>query len=292
MSPPPDAETFGKALFRLRRDRQLSGHLLAQRAGMSQAKISRLENGAVAAPADVRKLARALDLSVEEERRLAELALQVHELLAGRPARSDVVARQRFVAELEAATDEFRIFQPAVVVGLLQTSDYARAVMTSFRAELGAGGTVAPTADVATAVAARMERQRILDDHGKHFHIVMTESVLRNRVCRPTHMVAQVERLREVAAQSNVTLRIVSCDAELIIAPYHGFELMDDRCVSIDLFNTSLMSGHRGTVDSYRRVYDALERSARADVARLLDRYARRYAEIAISEMGLAVDQD
>jgi Domain of unknown function (DUF5753) len=113
----------------------------------------------------------------------------------------------------------------------------------------------------------------------------MTESVLRNRVCRPTHMAAQVDRLREVAAQPNVTFKVVPFDAQLLIAPYHGFEVMDDRCVSIDLFNTSLMSGARIAVESYRRVYDALERCATADVGTLLDRYARRYAELSIEGM-------
>ena len=73
----------------------------------------------------------ALSLTADEERHLVELAVRVHDVFAARPARSDIVARQRFVGDLEAAPTEFRIFQPAVVVGLLQTGDYARAVLAS-----------------------------------------------------------------------------------------------------------------------------------------------------------------
>jgi transcriptional regulator with XRE-family HTH domain len=283
---PLTESTFGRALYRLRRRKSLTGHALAERAGMSQAKISRLENGAPAAPVDVHRLAEALELTDDEERRLVELADQAHDRLTDwRSAQPNVASRQRFVGDLEASTAEFRVFQPAVVVGLLQTSDYARSVMTSFATELGATKNAESTSDVASAIAARMDRQRILDDPGKHFHIVMTESVLQNRVCRPTQMAAQMERLREVRAKPNVTLGIVPADSDLIIAPYHGFELMDDRYVFLDLFNTSLLSGGRGTVKSYRQVFDVLERSATTLTEPILQRYQRHYAKLSIEEI-------
>jgi hypothetical protein len=88
----------------------------------------------------------------------------------------------------------------------------------------------------------------VLAEPQRRFFFVIAESVLANRVCGPADMLAQLERLREVARQPNVDLRVIGQDAQWPIAPYHGFVLMDDRCVLVDLFNTSLMSRGRRIV--------------------------------------------
>ena len=116
------------------------------------------------------------------------------------------------------------------------------------------------------------------------FHFLITEQVLRNRVCEPAAMVAQIARLRELAAFPNVDLRIVKDDTDLPIAPYNGFFLADDRWVSVDLFSSSLRSRGRKTVDGYRRVFDALQAVAVIDVSEILNRYQARYARMLLQE--------
>ncbi|MBB2940307.1 hypothetical protein FB565_000011 [Actinoplanes lutulentus] len=130
------------------------------------------------------------------------------------------------------------------------------------------------------AVNARMQRNQILHEPGREFHFLITEQVLRNQVCRPAEMISQISRMREVATQPNVRLRIVADDVMLPIAPYHGFVVADDRWVSVDLFSASLRSGGRQGVRTYRRVFEALEQVARADVGDLLDRYQERYVKM------------
>src|SRR5690348_4989278 len=81
IGPPEDYAPIpvGLALARLRRNGGLTGQKLGQRVGMSQAKISKIETGAVVAtPADVELLARALGASNIEVRRLVEQAEQVY----------------------------------------------------------------------------------------------------------------------------------------------------------------------------------------------------------------------
>ena len=94
----------------------------------------------------------------------------------------------------------------------------------------------------------------------------------------------KAEKLREYADQGNVTLRIVPLDADWPIAPYHGFYLADDRCVLVDLFNTSLMSRGRRIVGHYRRVFEAITRASTTDVVPLLDRYQQAYAQMLLPD--------
>src|SRR5262245_55407584 len=65
--------------------------------------------------------------------------------------------QQRFHA-LEAAAHLIRVFQPALVPGLLQTAEYARQVFL----RSGLAGTPAEIAEVAAAVRARLDRQAAL----------------------------------------------------------------------------------------------------------------------------------
>jgi transcriptional regulator with XRE-family HTH domain len=278
-------EPVGAALARWRRRKKIPGQALGDRVGMSQAKISRLETGAVTAdPSDVRLIATALDLPGDEIERLVDVAEQkAGQWTEWRPTQQSIASRQHDVRQLEATTKELRIFQPAVVVGLMQTSEYARALMSSLQTELADDRIADSTAVVAEAVAARMQRNQVLEQHDRRFRFLMAEAVLANQVCGPAEMLAQLARIEDVAGQENVTVRIVPTDAEWPIAPYHGFYVMDDRVVLIDLFDTSLMARSRRTIRHYQRVFDALERVGTADIAAIVDKYRQIYARRLLS---------
>ena len=282
LSDQDDEIPIGVTLARLRRAAGFTGQELGALTGMSQPKISRIETGtAQPDPRDVRTLARALDLDPTDVQRLVDRAERAQNRMTDwRPGEPGVADRQREVAQVEHTTREFRVFQPAVIVGLLQTSEYARAILTPFQLNLVASRTGDAPGVVSEAVSARVRRHEVLADQRKKFHFVMTESVLTNRVCRPTDMLAQIERLREVARQDNVKLGIIPERARLSIPPYHGFELLDDRYVMVDLFNTTLMS--RGRVDTslYRQVFDNLQERAETEIDEILDRHLEIYLDL------------
>jgi hypothetical protein len=125
-----------------------------------------------------------------------------------------------------------------------------------------------------------MQRNQVLLMPDREFHFLITEQVLRNQVCGPADMIAQIARLREVAGYPTVRLRVVPDAAVLPIAPYHGFEVADDRWVTVDLFNGNLKSSVRRTARAYRRIFDALDQVALTDFADLLDRYQAHYARM------------
>ncbi|OII59685.1 transcriptional regulator [Streptomyces sp. CC53] len=106
---------------------------------------------------------------------------------------------------LEGAASLIRAYEPHFVPGLLQTEDYARAVLRA-----GAVGPVKHD-DIERHVALRMERQALLTrPDPPRFWVVMDETVLRRRPpgTGPAVMRAQADRLLEAAELPHVTLQI------------------------------------------------------------------------------------
>lgn len=105
---------------------------------------------------------------------------------------------------LEGAAALLRAYEPHFVPGLLQTEDYARSVMRA-----GAVGQARPE-DIDRHVALRMERQSLLTRaDAPKFWVIMDETVLRRPVGNsPEVMRAQIDRLLDVSALTNVTLQI------------------------------------------------------------------------------------
>lgn len=279
-------ESVGVILARWRKRRRLTGQALGDLVNMSQAKISRVETGAVAAePGDVRLLAEALHMPPAEVERVVELAEHADDRLTDwTSAQPGLADRQREMGRIEDSAREHRIFQPTVVPGLMQTSEYARAILSNLRDELDDARIADSAGAVSEAVNARMQRNHILLLSDRDFHFVITEQVLRNLVCRPADMIAQIDRMREVAAYPNVRLRVVTDDAQLPIAPYHGFYLADNRVVTVDLFNASMKSAGRKTLHAYRRIFDAIERVSVSEMDDLLDRYQTHYARMLLRD--------
>ncbi|GAA0578562.1 helix-turn-helix transcriptional regulator [Streptomyces crystallinus] len=93
-------------------------------------------------------------------------------------------------AEMEARAAYISTFQAQLVYGLLQTEDYARAVLG-----------VRDEGDVDARVEARMERQRILDrETPPLIWVVMSETVLRQQIGGRKVMREQLEHLLHLNA--------------------------------------------------------------------------------------------
>jgi Domain of unknown function (DUF5753) len=190
-----------------------------------------------------------------------------------RPVPVGLASMQRSIGEWEAGTQTFRLFEPSIVTGLFQTDGYARAVLAGFQRLTAADGGDPGESAALAAVSGRVQRQEIVADEDKTFSFVMAETVLRHRICPPAEMLAQIARLRELAARSNVTIKIVPDEALWELPPQHGFVLLDDRLVVVDLYNTGLTSRGRLDAQRYRTVFETFERTATPDIEPILDRY-------------------
>ncbi|MFH8404159.1 helix-turn-helix domain-containing protein [Streptomyces sp. NPDC018019] len=105
---------------------------------------------------------------------------------------------------LESEANLIRSYQPHYVPGLLQTEEYARAV-------LRAGKPHAAREEIDRAVALRMERQSLLTrEDAPMFWVVMDETVFRRPIGGPRVMRDQIARLAEAAALPNIRLQIIT----------------------------------------------------------------------------------
>ncbi|MEV4537851.1 helix-turn-helix transcriptional regulator [Asanoa sp. NPDC049518] len=279
-APEEPADSLGARLVQLRKARNLTGRELGKLVEMSQPKISRLENGVGSAdPDDVRRIARALDAPGEVVVQLVDLAERTHDRMTDwRPLGPSLAHRQRNVGSFEAGARVLRVFQPAVIPGLLQTSDYARAVFTSFHEVMFSSSVAAARLAVPEAVSARIARQEILVDPARTFHFLMPEHVLTASVCDPEYMPAQIQRLREVATQENVTIGVIPQGERILPPPVNGFEVADDDLVDVDLLNTSLTSRGRSDVAMYRQIFERYAERATVDIDSVLDRHLDEHA--------------
>lgn len=284
-SPTEQDEPVGHVLARLRRARRLTGAELAYQVGMSQPKISRIERGVHSpAPKDIAAIAKALGVDEGTTRRLTQRAeWSQNRLTDWRPTATSPPEREKAVALLEAAADAVRDFQPAILTGLLQTSGYARAVLLAFQRSLqpdaeGLSEEEAASRDlreqtvVLPAIAARVARQQVLADPTKAFSFVLTEATLASRLCPPAEMLAQISHLRDLAAQPNIGIRVITSDTRLALPPIHGFTLFDDTALVIDTYNTDLIGRGRQDVAIYGQFFDVFQQQSE-DIAPLLDKY-------------------
>ncbi len=115
---------------------------------------------------------------------------------------------------LEGAARIVRSYEPHFVPGLLQTEEYARAVL-----EAGTVGQTGPET-IERHVSLRMERQRLLErPDPPHLWVIMDETVLRRPVSiRGEVMREQLDKLLEFAERDRITLQI----AEFKDGPHPG----------------------------------------------------------------------
>jgi transcriptional regulator with XRE-family HTH domain len=212
-SPPARRRELGAALRALRAGTGLPAQEVAGRLGFSHSKLSRLENGRRgASPADIGLLCELYQVDDEERQRLTYLASEGKQR-AWWPASlpySDYVG-----LEVEAAS--ISDYGLAIVPGLLQTSDYARAVLRGFAPAL-------PPKVVEERVEARMARQRLLTQGtAPKFETVLDESVLHRVVGNSAVMLAQLQRLLDISQLPNVTVRVVPYGVGAVPSPLNKF---------------------------------------------------------------------
>jgi hypothetical protein len=196
---------LGTQLRRLREARGIGRDAAGYAIRASESKISRMELGRVGfKERDVVDLLTLYGVDQPEERAaLLALAREANE-----PGwwhkYSDVLPSwfQSYVG-LEVAASLIRAYEVQFIPGLLQTDDYARAVI-----RLGHGGS--PEEEIERRVGLRMERQAALArPGGPRLWVVVDEAALRRPIGGPDVLRAQLEHLLTVAKLPNVTMQVI-----------------------------------------------------------------------------------
>ncbi|MFI9355752.1 helix-turn-helix domain-containing protein [Streptomyces lydicus] len=226
---------LGAALRALRQASRKEAKAIARSAVMSTSKLSKIETAKVApSVTDVERILTAIGVSDEVKAEYLEAArAAATETTAWRLIRRlGVHKAQQQTRALEAQMTSLRLFQPALIPGLLQTPEYIRAILS--RHNLGE--------DVLTqTISARIERQRALYDSTKELHFVITEPVLRWRIVSAAKMAEQLDRLVSLSRMPNIDIRIVPLSARQQDIANHAFVIRDDRTVSVETVHAEVV---------------------------------------------------
>lgn len=251
----------------LRRLREAGG-ISRQRAGYvirgSEAKISRLELGRVGyKQRDVADLLTLYGVHDPRERE-AFLNLARQASLPGWWQKYGDVLPSWFemYVGLEQAADVIRGYQVQFVPGLLQTAEYARAVILL-------GDPTTRTQDINHRVSLRLARQELLTrPHAPRVWVIMDEAVLRRPIGGSDVMRAQLQHLINLTELPNVTLQIVPFQVGGHAAAGGPFNILRFRdpdvndIVYLEQLTSASYLDKPADVDSYLMVVDRLTTAA------------------------------
>jgi transcriptional regulator with XRE-family HTH domain len=257
---------LGAELRRQRTRAGLTSGEVAGRVGWHQSKVSRIETGRSAAKAaDVLLLLDAYGVTDPELRALLEALTEGTAGVRGswwNAYRELLPPAYRDYISLEAEAAGVRTLETAVVPGLLQTKDYARAVT---RAALPG----VTDRQVDELVEVRIARQEVLRaDPPLTLHAVLDEAVLRRPPGAPGVMRAQLRHLGEVARLPHVLLQVLPFARGLHIGltgPFVIFSFSqsaDLDVVVLDHLTSSLYLERKEDLVAYADAFEALKAAA------------------------------
>ncbi len=246
--------SLGIRLRDIRRDAGLSGTELARRSSWLSSKVSKIEHGKQTPTEEDLRIwcehCRALDQLPDLIAAVRSIETQFAEWR--RIMRSGTKRRQQASAAAYERARLFRIFEPAVIPGLLQTHDYAIAVLSTFIDFLRVPD------DAEEGAVARLERQRVLTHGDRHFHMVIAQQALHTNVGGPQVMAGQLEHLLEVMKLPRLRLGIIPADAPYRVPLNNGFWILDDALVQFDTYSAELSLVRPDEIALYGRAFERL----------------------------------
>ena len=225
----------------------------------SGSKISRMELGRVSfKERDVTDLLKLYGVDEDETATLVALAIQ-----ANSPGwwhkYGDVLPDwfQVYVG-LEEAASLIRLYEVQFVPGLLQTADYARAVVRL-------GQPAAAPEEIGRRISLRMGRQELLTKPGgPRLWAIVDEAALRRPIGGREVMRAQLVRLTEAAVEAHITLQVVPFGSGGHAAEAGAFTIMRfpepdlPDVVYLEQLTSALYLDKRDDVEKYTEVMERL----------------------------------
>ncbi|MCX4920194.1 helix-turn-helix transcriptional regulator [Streptomyces sp. NBC_00687] len=252
-------EAVAGRLKELRADAGITGPELASRCGWSHPKTYRIE-GARTPPSadDIRRWCDACNADGQAADIIAQ-SRTAESLYTDwrRKVRTGLKQLQNSYVPLFKATQTFRIYSPTMVPGLLQTEGYAAGLLSSIMRFRDIPD------DVADAVAARLERSRIIHERGHHFVMVIEEPALYYQLGNQEAMAAQLGYLLTAGALPSVSLGIIpSATRARPMWPQEVFHVYDENLVSVELLAARVQITQPSEIALYLKAFERLRTMA------------------------------
>ncbi|MFF9894651.1 helix-turn-helix domain-containing protein [Streptomyces longispororuber] len=171
------------------------------------------------------------------------------------------------VVELERLATRISEFAPTIVPGLLQTPEYARAMMW-------AGNPFATEEYVEDKVRARLDRGRILKDATRPVYwAILQESVLRAPVGGAAAMAKQLHHISTLVRERKAQVQVLPFTSGAVSAMGHMMKLMEFDDAPPTVYTESQLSGtlldEPSVVKRVTTTYDLLRAAALSPEASL-----------------------
>jgi transcriptional regulator with XRE-family HTH domain len=250
---------LGSQLRRLREAKGISREDAGYTIRASESKISRMELGRVSFKE--RDVVDLLSLYGVEESERGQLLTLVREANQNGwwHSFSDAMPNwfQTYVG-LEEAAALIRTYEVQFIPGLLQTAEYARAIMGLNRPYMA-------EEEIDHRVDLRMRRQRmVVEGSGPRLWAVIDEAALRRPIGGPKVMRAQVQALIEMAELTNVVLQVMPFRFGGHAAETGAFSILRfpeqdlPDVVYLEQLTSALYLDKRDDVDAYVQVMERL----------------------------------
>jgi transcriptional regulator with XRE-family HTH domain len=244
-------EILGYRLRDIRKDARVSGRELAALTGWHFTKISKIEHGSsMPSEADIELWcfhcgaeSQVPDLTATA-RGIEKLYVELRRLL-----RTGTARYQQELLANETRTHHFRIFDPAIIPGALQTPGYATIRISEFADMVGI------PADVQSTVAVRMARAQLLQSGDRLFHFVLGEHALRAALADQDVMEEQLRHLQEMSRLPRLRLGILPTSVRHYMT-LCGFWIFDDREVHIETYSAAVRITQPREIAMYAKVFE------------------------------------
>lgn len=263
-SPTVGRRQLGSELRRLREASGFTIEDVAQHLECSMSKVSRMETGRVPfRTSDVRVLFDLYGVTDESEQEALLNFARDSRQPGWWQSYSDVLPSWfKHRLGLEADATSHRTYQTQLVPGLLQTEDYARAVIRA--AHPNALGE-----EIERRVSLRLARQTLIEqENAPLLWLILDEAVLRRPVGGARVMKGQLARLREVADMSNITFQVVPFAAGAHASLGSSFTVLrfpdseDSDVIYVEELTSSFYLDKWDDVQTYCKAFDHLRASA------------------------------
>jgi hypothetical protein len=194
---------------------------VAKALGCSESKISRMETGERGLYADdVAAIMGYLQAPPKLRQELLDL-VRTCEQRNWHEIHGQLPTSWKDLIKFENEASGIYNYEPLLLPGLIQTADYARAVLRNLSDSLSWD-------ELDVLVAARMSRQLVLSrSNAPMLHLMLEEMVLRRAIGDPVVMYGQLQHLLAVGVRQNVSLRVVPFDAEPVLAAQGSLRILE-----------------------------------------------------------------
>ena len=249
---------LGAELRRLRDKAGLTIDQVAEALECSQSKVSRIETGQVSAtPRDVRDMLELYQVDAAQREAMVQIAREARQRGWWQKF-VDVPDGVPAYVSLEAAATSIDVYMSLIVPALLQTAEYARAIIGAVRPDL-------PGSEIERRVELRVGRQALLDqDHPPALRVLLEDAVLRRPVGGAAVMRGQLQRLLEDAARPGVTVQVLPIGAGAHAGMDGQFTIFgipapaEPDIVALDSAADALYLESPEDLRRYRRVFERL----------------------------------